>query len=66
MKIRLFIDVKLVDNLTITLVKQQSHYLKNVLRVAENDEIYIFNNLSGEYLARVCNVKTQSIILQNY
>jgi 16S rRNA (uracil1498-N3)-methyltransferase len=64
MKIRLFIDVKLADNLTITLAKQQSHYLKNVLRVAENDEVYIFNNLSGEYLARVCNVKTQSIILQ--
>lgn len=54
MKIRLFIDCDLLTQGQICgLDKGQSHYLRNVLRLKVGEEIFVFNNKDGEFLARV-------------
>jgi len=54
MKIRLFIDYDLLTQGKIySLDRGQSHYLRNVLRLKVGEEIFVFNNKDGEFLARV-------------
>lgn len=50
---RLFVDVPLVDGAAIELDREQANYLLNVLRLAENDGILVFNGADGEWLARI-------------
>ena len=43
-KIRLYLNKKISNEDKIELSKDQIHYLKNVMRKKENDEIFIFND----------------------
>ncbi len=55
MKIRLFIAQKFSKDLLISPSKEQLHYLKNVLRLKNGAELYLFNNQQGEFLANYQN-----------
>lgn len=62
MKIRLFLEQELSDNLVVPLDKKQSHYLNKVLRCKENDEIFVFDDKNGEFSARIIEIGKQSVI----
>ena len=51
-KIRLYIDRNFYKSLPISLDKEKSHYLKNVMRKKQNEEINIFNQ-NEEWVAKV-------------
>ncbi|MDF2115822.1 16S rRNA (uracil(1498)-N(3))-methyltransferase [Roseiarcaceae bacterium H3SJ34-1] len=50
---RLFVDAPLAAGAAIEIDREQTNYLLNVLRLAENDGILVFNGADGEWLARV-------------
>jgi 16S rRNA (uracil1498-N3)-methyltransferase len=54
---RLFINFPLKFGADITLCKEHTHYIHNVMRLKEGDKITVFNGEDGEYLA---NIKTAS------
>lgn len=50
---RLFVPQELAAGAAFDLAAEQSHYLANVLRMAEGAELLVFNGRDGEWLARV-------------
>ncbi len=62
MKIRLYINNTIKINSLIILNKFQSNYLIKVLRLKINQEIYIFDNKTGEYLADIKEIDKLSKI----
>ena len=61
MKIRLFIQN--IDPNNIKIIDDQHHYLANVLRIKNDDEVFIFNE-QGEWQCRVAIVHKKYIMLQ--
>lgn len=51
--IRLFVDADLSANAELILSKDQTHYLKNVMRVSVGDTVSLFNGRDGEWAATV-------------
>ena len=51
MQIRLFIKTPLSIGATVTLTSEQTHYLRDVLRVRTGAELFVFDGKSGEYAA---------------
>ena len=58
-KIRLYFSDKIQSNLVVHLKKEQSHYLKDVMRLKAGDIFSVFNS-QGEWKARVVNYEKQS------
>lgn len=54
---RLYIDGPLYAGLPAPLTAEQAHYLKNVLRRTEGDELRLFNGKDGEFAARIVELK---------
>ncbi|HYD15304.1 MAG TPA: 16S rRNA (uracil(1498)-N(3))-methyltransferase [Hyphomicrobium sp.] len=50
---RLFVDAPLSDGAEIACTPEQASYLRSVLRLADGDEILIFNGRDGEWRARL-------------
>lgn len=50
---RLYLNASFSKNAKISLLPEQAHYLKNVLRKAEGDTVRVFNGIDGEWLARL-------------
>lgn len=50
---RLFTAETIRKESPVPLTEEQAHYLKNVMRRAENDEIRLFNGHDGEWVARL-------------
>jgi 16S rRNA (uracil1498-N3)-methyltransferase len=46
---RLFVDQALGPDMTVSLTSSRAHYLKNVLRCREGDQVTVFNGEGGEY-----------------
>ena len=46
---RLFVTAKLEPGATIALGKDQAHYLRNVLRLKQGDNLLLFNGRDGEW-----------------
>ena len=63
-KTRLFINKKLSSNLIIYIKEKQHHYLKSVLRIKIDDEIMLFDNITGEWFSRVISINRDNIVLQ--
>jgi 16S rRNA (uracil1498-N3)-methyltransferase len=62
--VRLYIDTQLDTGKTVSLQDYQIHYLRNVLRLKENDAIQVFNAHSGEWGGRlVILTKSQGAVL---
>ena len=56
-KPRLFVDAALATDETITLARDQSHYLGNVLRLSAGETILVFNGRDGEWQASISGRK---------
>jgi len=56
-KPRLFVDTALESGMTVTLERDQSNYLGNVLRLKAGDSILVFNGRDGEWLASISGRK---------
>jgi 16S rRNA (uracil1498-N3)-methyltransferase len=54
---RLFVDAALAAGETVTLARNQSNYLGNVLRLAAGDTILVFNGRDGEWQASIAGRK---------
>jgi len=54
-KIRLHFPKELKANLLSTLSNEQSHYIKNVMRLKPGDTIALFNAMNGEWDAKILN-----------
>ena len=61
---RLFVPEELTENAIVEASPEQSHYLANVLRLAEGAEILVFNGRDGEWLARIEAKLKKSVRLQ--
>ena len=54
-KIRLYFSKELKANLLSSLSSEQSHYIKNVMRLKPGDTIALFNSTNGEWSAKIVN-----------
>jgi len=54
-KIRLYFSKELKANLLSYLSNEQSHYIKNVMRLKPGDTISLFNSVNGEWRAKIVN-----------
>ena len=54
-KIRLYFSKELKANLLSNLSNEQSHYIKNVMRLKPGDTISLFNSVNGEWSAKIVN-----------
>jgi len=52
-KIRLYLNMSLVEGGDITLSKDDSHYILNVMRLGDGAEIALFNGQDGEWLGTI-------------
>ena len=62
--IRLHCNQKLSLNKLLVLNKSDTHYLKNVMRCKENDQINLFNENDGEFYSEILEIKKHEIILE--
>jgi len=53
MTIRLHVAAGLAEGTTVGLSAQQSHYVRNVMRMAAGDGVLLFNSRDGEWRARI-------------
>lgn len=61
---RLFVTDDLAAGAVFDLAAEQSHYLANVLRMAESAELLVFNGRDGEWLARVIAKTKKAVRLE--
>ena len=54
-KIRLYFSKELKANLLSNLSTEQSHYIRNVMRLKPGDTIALFNSTNGEWRAKIVN-----------
>ena len=54
-KIRLYFSKELKANLTATFSNEQSHYIRNVMRLKPGDTVSLFNSANGEWSAKIVN-----------
>lgn len=64
-KIRLFTTLSLQQGANIELTKEQAHYLSNVMRKKEGNNILIFNGKDGEWRADItsCGKKSCDVLI---
>ena len=61
---RLYIDAPLIQNGMVTLDRDQSHYIVNVIRMVEGEELLLFNGRDGEWCAEITSAHKKSSVLQ--
>jgi len=57
---RLYVDAALAEGESLTLPKEQAHYLGTVLRKCEGNELRIFNGRDGEWRAEIAAISKKS------
>ena len=62
--IRLFLKTPLIQNRSLTLSDQQSHYLQKVMRLKKGDTLFVFNGTEGEWVATVKELLQKVTVLQ--
>ncbi|KQN03636.1 16S rRNA (uracil(1498)-N(3))-methyltransferase [Sphingomonas sp. Leaf25] len=60
---RLFVETPLAPDVRVTLDGPQAHYLLSVMRVKDGDPVRLFDDVSGEWLARAEAVRKRNLIL---
>lgn len=61
--IRLYVEESLSQDSSITLDKDQSHYLANVMRCKLGNEVALFNGRDGEWAAEVTDIQKRAVTL---
>lgn len=64
-KVRIYTDSKIIKNVEVNIDKSQYHYLINVMRKKNGDKIFIFNEDSGEWEAKLYSEKFVKVIPLN-
>ena len=59
---RLFVDAALTPAITVRLDRNQAHYLGNVLRLAQGDDVLVFNGRDGEWRATLSGAKSSAAL----
>ncbi len=59
---RLFIEASLRTGETLALPDEHAHYLRNVLRRGEGDNVRLFNSRDGEFAAELVRVDKKAIV----
>jgi 16S rRNA (uracil1498-N3)-methyltransferase len=62
-KIRLFVEGDLDEGASVTLNRDQAHYLFGVMRLRQGDGLLIFNGRDGEWLAEVAEAGKRAGVL---
>ena len=63
-KIRLYVDAELNISDEILLNDKQAHYLTNVMKLSNEDEVLAFNNRQGEFLCALQNKSKKTFYLK--
>ena len=63
-KTRIFVNKSISSNLIIYIKDKQHHFLKNVLRIKVNDEINIFDGMTGEWRSTVMSINRENTVLR--
>jgi 16S rRNA (uracil1498-N3)-methyltransferase len=63
-KLRLFVDDDLGDGAAITLGRDQSHYLANVMRADAGDAVSLFNGRDGEWASEITSLGKRAVELR--
>ena len=53
LKVRIYLDKKLNLDLDFILEKEDAHYLMNVMRLREGDNVFLFNSKDGEFKGEI-------------
>ena len=61
LKTRLFVKQDLREGSQIILSKEQVHYLRNVLRLREGDNIALFNGRDGEWETKIVSIDKKNV-----
>ncbi|UTW54924.1 16S rRNA (uracil(1498)-N(3))-methyltransferase [Kordiimonas sp. SCSIO 12610] len=62
--IRLYVSEDLTENQVLSLDKEQSHYLGNVMRKNPGDQLLTFNGRHGEWLSEIIDANKRSVTLK--
>ena len=62
--IRLFVDADLVKGATLSLDREQSHYLGHVMRRSAGDRLEIFNGRTDSFIAELTDISRKSASVQ--
>lgn len=63
--IRLYVDTPLCQESTLSLTKEQAHYLFQVMRCKPGDEVAVFNGKDGEWQASIADISKKQALLIN-
>ena len=63
-KTRIFVNKTISANLLIYIKDKQHHFLKNVLRIKVNDEINVFDSITGEWKSIVIAINRDNTVLR--
>lgn len=63
-KIRLYIKSNIVIGEHLSLDKKQTHYIANVMRQIQGNKLYIFNEISGEFIADIVSSSKNEVIIK--
>ena len=63
-KTRIFVNKTISSNLLIYIKNKQHHFLKNVLRIKINDEINVFDSITGEWESIVIAINRDNTVLR--
>ena len=71
LKVRIYLDKKLNLDLDLILEKEDAHYLTNVMRLREGDNLFLFNSKDGEFKGEIIvfdkkNIKVKFINITLY
>ena len=61
LKVRIYLDKKLNLDLDLILEKEDAHYLKNVMRLREGDNVFLFNSKDGEFKGEMISSDKKNI-----
>ncbi|MBD5405691.1 16S rRNA (uracil(1498)-N(3))-methyltransferase [bacterium] len=60
---RLYIPQKIEENKCLYITNDDFHYIKNVIRLKVDDEILLFNEISGEFLSKIKDITKKEVII---
>ncbi|MDE9451130.1 16S rRNA (uracil(1498)-N(3))-methyltransferase [Aliiroseovarius sp. Z3] len=63
-KVRLYVDHPLAEGQTVSLEREQAHYLFGVMRLGEGDLVALFNGRDGEFTAQVVEAGKRKGVLE--
>ena len=61
LKVRIYLDKKLNVSMDLVLEKEDAHYLKNVMRLREGDNVFLFNSKDGEFKGEIISSDKKNI-----